>query len=44
MTPLQLQFLDVAMRKLYELKEERIKDKKGTIDRSLKDAYEKRKK
>jgi len=44
MTPLQKHFLNIAILKLQELEEERIKNRKSKIDKSLKNAYDKRKK
>lgn len=44
MTPLQKHFLNIAIERLRELEEDRIKNRKSKINRSLKNAYEKRKK
>lgn len=44
MTPLQKLFLNTAIKRLQEIEEERIKNIKSGINKSLKDAYNKRKK
>lgn len=44
MTPLQKHFLSIAIERLQELEEERIKNRKSKTNKSLKNAYEKRKK
>lgn len=43
MTPLQKSFLSIAIERLHEIEEERIKNRKGGIDKALKEAYDKRK-
>lgn len=44
MTPLQKHFLSVAIERLQELEEERITSKKGSVNKTLKSEYDKRKK